>query len=226
VSPAGPVSPVSDIVRVLVVDDDALVRAGLTMMLDGANGIAVVGEAADGDQVPGAVDAHTPDVVLLDLRMPRVDGISALHRLRQRRDPPAVIVLTTFDTDENVLRALRAGANGFLLKDTPPERIVAAVRAVAAGEPILSPGITRRLMDRVAVEAGAYERARAALSALSPRESDVVLAVARGRTNAEIAGELFMSTATVKAHITHILTKLDLTNRTQIALLAHDAGLA
>jgi DNA-binding NarL/FixJ family response regulator len=226
VSPASPVSPASDIVRVLVVDDDALVRAGLTMMLDGANGIAVVGEAADGDQVPGAVDAHAPDVVLLDLRMPRVDGISALHRLRQRRDPPAVIVLTTFDTDDNVLRALRAGANGFLLKDTPPERIVAAVRAVAAGEPILSPGITRRLMDRVAVEAGAYERARAALAALSPRESDVVLAVARGRTNAEIAGELFMSTATVKAHITHILTKLDLTNRTQIALLAHDAGLA
>jgi DNA-binding NarL/FixJ family response regulator len=135
-------------------------------------------------------------------------------------------VLTTFDTDDNVLRALRAGANGFLLKDTPPERIVAAVRAVAAGEPILSPEITRRLMDRVAVEAGAYERARAAFAALSPRESDVVLAVARGRTNAEIAGELFMSTATVKAHITHILTKLDLTNRTQIALLAHDAGLA
>lgn len=221
-----PVSDASDTVRVLVVDDDALVRAGLTMMLDGANGIAVVGEAADGDQVPGAVDAHAPDVVLLDLRMPRVDGISALQRLRQRRDPPAVIVLTTFDTDDNVLRALRAGANGFLLKDTPPERIVAAVLAVAAGEPILSPGITRRLMDRVAVEAGAYERARAALVALSPRESDVVLAVARGRTNAEIAGELFMSTATVKAHITHILTKLDLTNRTQIALLAHDAGLA
>src|SRR5215470_1541191 len=213
-------------VRVLMVDDDALVRAGLTMMLDGANGITVVGEAADGDEVPAAVDAHHPDVVLMDLRMPRVDGIVATRRLRARPNPPDVIVLTTFDTDDNVVRALRAGASGFLLKDTPPERIVAAVRAVAAGEPILSPGITRRLMDRVAAEAGTYERARAALAALSPRESDVVLAVARGRTNAEIAGELLMSTATVKAHITHILTKLDLTNRTQIALLAHDAGLA
>jgi len=215
---------VSDAVRVLVVDDDALVRAGLTMMLDGTHGITVVGEAADGDEVPGAIDAHAPDVVLMDLRMPRVDGIAATKRLRGRRNPPEVIVLTTFDADDHVARALRAGASGYLLKDTPPERIVDAVRRVAAGDPILSPQITRRLMDRVATEAGAYERARAALSRLSPRERDVVLAVARGRTNAEIATELYMSVATVKAHISHILTKLDLANRTQIALLAHDAG--
>ena len=134
-------------------------------------------------------------------------------------------MLTTFDTDEHVLRALRAGASGFLLKDTPPARIVDAVHKVAAGDPILSPRVTRRLMDRVATEAGSYERARASLAKLSPREHDVVVAVAHGRTNAEIGRELFMSVATVKAHISHILTKLDLDNRTQIALLAHDAGL-
>ncbi len=215
----------SDTVRVLVVDDDALVRAGLAMMLDGAHGISVVGEAADGDEVPAAVDAHAPDVVLMDLRMPRVDGIVATGRLRARRRPPEVIVLTTFDTDDHVLRALRAGASGFLLKDTPPERIVDAIRRVAAGDPILSPQVTRRLMERVTAGATTYDRARTALAALSPRERDVVLAVGRGCTNAEIAGQLLMSVATVKAHITHILTKLDLGNRTQVALLAHDAGL-
>jgi DNA-binding NarL/FixJ family response regulator len=212
--------------RVLVVDDEALVRGGLTMMLDGVHGIAVVGEAADGDEVPAAADAHAPDVVLMDLRMPRVDGITATRRLRLRRDPPEVIVLTTFDADEDILRALRAGASGYLLKDTPPARIVAAVHSVSAGEPILSPGITRRLMDRAVTRAGAYERAREALAALSPRENDVVVAVARGRSNADIAAELHMSVATVKAHVSNVLDKLHLDNRTQIALLAHDAGLA
>ncbi|MEV4245620.1 response regulator transcription factor [Streptosporangium canum] len=212
--------------RVLIVDDDALVRAGLSMMLDGIHGIAVVGEAADGDEVPAAADAYAPDVVLMDLRMPRVDGITATRRLRGRRHPPEVIVLTTFDADENILRALRAGACGFLLKDTPPAQIVEAVRRVAAGDPVLSPRITRRLMDRAAVQAGTYQRARAALATLSPREHEVVLAVARGRTNAEIAAELSMKVTTVKAHVSHILSKLELDNRTQIALLAHDAGLA
>jgi DNA-binding NarL/FixJ family response regulator len=211
--------------RVLLVDDDALVRAGLSMMLHGADGIAVVGEAADGDQVPAAVDAHAPDVVLMDLRMPHVDGITATRRLRARPRPPEVIVLTTFDADENVLRALRAGASGFLLKDSPPGQIAEAIRRVAAGDPILSPKITRRLMDRAAAEAGTEERARRALQALSPREHDVVLAIAHGDTNAEIAAKLYMSVPTVKAHITHILTKLRLGNRTQIALLAHDANL-
>ena len=215
----------SDGVRVLVVDDDALVRAGLAMMLDGVHGITVVGEAADGDEVPDAIAAHAPDVILLDLRMPRVDGLTALGRLRRRPRPPEVIVLTTFDTDENVLRAVRLGAGGFLLKDSPPDEIVGAVRRVAAGDPILSPKVTRRLMDRVATQAGAYERARATLAALSPREREVVLAIAQGRTNAEIATALHMSVATVKAHVTHILTKLAVTNRTQIALLAHDADL-
>jgi DNA-binding NarL/FixJ family response regulator len=212
-------------VRVLVVDDDALVRAGLMMMLDGTGGIAVVAEAADGDQALEVAAAHPLDVVLMDLRMPRVDGITATRRLRARNNPPAVIVLTTFDTDENVLRALRAGASGFLLKDSPPARIVEAIVRVAAGDPILSPSITRRLMDRAVTESGSYDRARAALAALSPREQEVTMAVARGHTNAEIAAALAMSVATVKAHISRILTKLELGNRTQIALLAHDAGL-
>jgi len=212
--------------RVLIVDDDPLVRAGLSMMIDGAGGIEVVGEAADGAEVPAAADAHAPDVVLMDLRMPQVDGITATRRLRERADPPEVIVLTTFDTDENILHALRAGASGFLLKDTPPAKIVAAITAVSAGEPILSPQITRRLMDRTAMQAGAYEKARTALARLSPRENEVALAIARGSGNAEIATELYMTVATVKAHVSHILTKLDLDNRTQIALLAHDAGLA
>jgi DNA-binding NarL/FixJ family response regulator len=212
-------------IRVLLVDDDALVRAGLTMMLDGANGIEVVGEAADGDQVPAAVDAHAPDVVLMDLRMPRTDGIIATRRLRARPRAPEVIVLTTFDADENVLAGLRAGATGYLLKDSPPGQIVEAIHRVAAGDPILSPAITRRLMDRAVATSGTRERARAALAGLTPREHEVVIGIARGETNAEISARLFMSVATVKAHITHILTKLGLANRTQIALLAHDADL-
>jgi DNA-binding NarL/FixJ family response regulator len=196
------------------------------MMLDGDDGIAVVGEASDGDEVPAAADRHAPDLVLMDLRMPRVNGIIATRRLRSRPHPPEVVVLTTFDTDENVLRALRAGASGFLLKDSPPAQIIEAIHRVVAGDPILSPRITRRLMDRAATDAGTQERARAALAALSRREHEVVAAVAKGQTNAEIAAELYMSVATVKAHISRILTKLSLGNRTQIALLAHDAGLA
>jgi DNA-binding NarL/FixJ family response regulator len=212
-------------IRVLLVDDDALVRAGLTMMLDGANGIEVVGEAADGDQVSAAVDAHAPDVVLMDLRMPRTDGITATRRLRARSRAPEVIVLTTFDADENVLAGLRAGASGYLLKDSPPDQIVEAIHRVAAGDPILSPAITRRLMDRAVATSGTREQARSALAGLTPREHEVVVGIARGETNAEISARLFMSVATVKAHITHILTKLGLANRTQIALLAHDADL-
>jgi DNA-binding NarL/FixJ family response regulator len=212
-------------VKVLIVDDDALVRAGLTMMLDGVAGLRVVGEAADGTEVAAMVSQHHPDVVLMDLRMPKLDGINATRRLRARPDAPEVIVLTTFDADENVMRALRAGASGFLLKDTPPQRIVEAVRRVAAGDPILSPQITRRLMDRVAQQAGASEQAARSLAGLSPREREVVTAIAQGRTNAEIAESLAMGLATVKAHVSHIMTKLDLGNRTQIALLAHEAGL-
>ena len=213
------------VIRVLIVDDDALVRAGLTMMLDGAAGITVVGAATDGSEVAAALDAHPTDVVLMDIRMPGLNGIAATERVRARSAPPEVIVLTTFDTDQNVLHALRAGASGFLLKDAPPPTIVDAIRRVAAGDPILSPQITRRLMTRAAVEADTYSRAQDALSALSSREHDVAVAIGHGKTNAEIAGELYLSVATVKAHITRILTKLGAANRTQIALLVHDAGL-
>ncbi|GAA3391297.1 response regulator transcription factor [Cryptosporangium minutisporangium] len=217
-------------VRVLIVDDDAMVRAGLTLMLDGVaregRTIAVVGAVGDGADVPEAVSAHSPDVVLMDIRMPGVDGVTATRRLRRRPEPPEVVVLTTFDTDEHVLQALRAGAGGFLLKDTPPDQLVDAVLRVAAGDPMLSPQVTRKLIDRVAVEAGAFERARAALDGLSPREHDIVLAVATGKTNAQIAAELYVSVATVKSHLTRVLVKLGLDNRTQVALLAHDAGLA
>jgi DNA-binding NarL/FixJ family response regulator len=213
-------------VRVVVVDDQALVREGLMTLLEAAPDITPVAAAADGEEAVALSSRHRPDVVLMDLRMPRVDGITATRRLRARPHPPEVIVLTTFDADENVLRALRAGASGFLLKDSPPGHIAEAIRRVAAGDPILSPKITRRLMDLAAAEAGAQERARLALRDLSPREHEVVLAIARGRTNADIAAELYMSVPTVKAHITHILTKLQLGNRTQIALLAHDANLA
>jgi DNA-binding NarL/FixJ family response regulator len=211
---------------VLLVDDDALVRAGLSMMLNGADGLVVVGEAGDGDQVPAAVARHRPHVVLMDLRMPRVDGVTATGRLRAAPAPPEVIVLTTFDADENVLGALRAGASGFLLKDSPPAEIAAAIRRVAAGDPILSPAVTRRLMRRAVAQESTRERAGRQLSVLSPRELEVVKAIAAGQSNAEIAASLLMSVPTVKAHVTHILTKAGLTNRTQIALLAHDAGLA
>jgi DNA-binding NarL/FixJ family response regulator len=212
-------------IRVLIIDDDALVRGALRMMLSGSEAIEVVGEAGDGDEVAAAVAAHRPQVVLMDIRMPRLDGIAATAALRRRPDPPEVIVLTTFDADENVLRALRAGASGFLLKDTPPARIVEAVQRVAAGDPILSPAVTRRLIARVTVDRGTADRSRADFARLTEREADVVLAVARGRTNQEIADELYLSIATVKTHISHAMTKLDLANRTQLALLAHDAGL-
>ncbi|MFC3493772.1 response regulator [Glycomyces rhizosphaerae] len=215
----------ADVIRVLLVDDDALVRAGLSMMLDGVGDIAVVGEAGDGREAMTAVDAHSPDVVLMDLQMPHVDGITATRRLRARPRAPEVIVLTTFDTDENIVHALRAGAGGFLLKDTPPAQIAEAVTLVAAGNPMLSPGVMRRLMDRTVAQAGQYERARTALAALTPREHDVAVAIANGRSNAEIAAELLMSVTTVKSHVSAMLTKLGLDNRTQIALLAHDADL-
>jgi DNA-binding NarL/FixJ family response regulator len=219
---------VSGPVRVLIVDDDALVRAGLTMILSGAEDITVVGEAADGGEVPAAVAAHQPDVVLMDIRMPRVDGLAATEGLRRAATAPEVIVLTTFDADEFVLRALRAGASGFLLKDTPPLEILHAVRRVARGEAMLSPTVTRRLIAHVAAPGAGGGRGRAvtALEQLSEREREVALLLGQGRSNAEIAAELFMSVATVKAHVSRLLVKLDLNNRVQVALLVHDAGLA
>lgn len=212
-------------IRVLLVDDDPLVRAGLVMILSGTEDVRIVGEASDGAAVAAAVDAHRPDVVLMDIRMPRLDGLAATELLRRRPSPPEVIVLTTFDADEHVVRALRAGASGFLLKDTPPAEILRAVRLVAAGEPMLSPTVTRQLMAHVAGGAPPPRaHARARLDQLSDREREVAVLVGRGRSNAEIAGELYMSVATVKAHVSRILVKLELNNRVQVALLAHDAG--
>jgi DNA-binding NarL/FixJ family response regulator len=222
------VADVTGSVRVIVVDDDPLVRAAIAMILGPAPGVDVVGEAADGAEVLTAVDRYGPDVVLMDIRMPRVDGLTAIELLRARPHPPEIIVLTTFDADEYVLRALRAGASGFLLKDTPPAEILRAVAQVAAGEPILSPSVTRKLIAHISdTDAKARrQHARALLARLSEREREVAITVGQGRSNAEISSELFMSVATVKQHVSRILTKLDLNNRTQIALLAHDAGMA
>jgi DNA-binding NarL/FixJ family response regulator len=213
-------------IRVLLVDDDALVRSGLKMMLAGAAQLEVVGEAADGRGVLAAVDLHHPDVVLMDIRMPRVDGIAATRLLRTQPRPPAVIVLTTFDADALVVRALQAGAAGFLLKDTAPAEIVRAIELVHAGEGGLSPAMARRLIALVAGDGAAARRrqqARDRLATLTVREREVAIAVGQGHSNAEIAGELHMSLATAKAHVSRLLTKLDAGNRVQIALLVQEA---
>lgn len=214
-------------IRVLLVDDDPLVRAGLSFMMGGAEDIEIVGEAADGGEVEALVDRTRPDVVLMDIRMPTVDGLAATETLRRRADAPQVVVLTTFHADEQVLRALRAGAAGFVLKDTPPAEILAAVRRVAAGDPVLSPAVTRQLMEHAAGTAADTRRAHARerIAALNDREREVAVAVGRGLANAEIATRLFMSVATVKTHVSRTLAKLGLNNRVQLALLAHDAGL-
>jgi DNA-binding NarL/FixJ family response regulator len=215
------------VIRVLLVDDDALVRSGLKMMLSGAEGVEVVGEAEDGREVLGALDRHRPDVVLMDIRMPVVDGIAATRLVREQPDAPAVVVLTTFDADELVLRALQAGASGFLLKDTPPPEIVRAIERVHAGDAMLSPGVTRQLIALVASDGEAARRAaraRGLLEELSGREREVALAVGQGKANAEIGAELHMSVPTVKAHVSRLLMKLEADNRVQIALLVQEAS--
>jgi len=214
-------------IRVLIVDDDPLVRSGLAMMLREFEDLEVVGVAGDGDEASEAVRRHTPQVVLMDIRMPRTDGLTATERLRAMSDPPEVIVLTTFDTDAHIRRAMRVGASGFLLKHTPPDRIAEAIRLVASGEPMLSPDVLRRVMSIAAEPDPDPRRQRAGrslekLSKLSASERQVADLVGQGLTNAEIGERLRMSTATVKGHVSRILTKLDLTNRVQIALLIHD----
>ncbi len=212
-------------VRVLIVDDDALVRSGLTMMLGGADSVEVVGEAQDGSEVLGAIDRHRPDVLMLDLRMPKVDGLGTLALLRGQPQPPAVIVLTTFDTDEHVLQALRQGAAGFLVKDTPPAEIVRAIELVAGGESMLSPTVTRRLIDHLAADGPGDERRRAAdqLRQLSPRDLQIADAIAQGKSNAAIAADLHLSVATIKSHVSAMLATLQLENRVQLALLVQEA---
>ena len=212
-------------IRLLIVDDDPLVRSALTFMLGGQPDLEVVGEAGDGLAGLDAAADLRPDVVLMDIRMPRMSGLDATRRLLAGEDPPRVIVLTTFDADEYVAEALAAGADGFLLKDTAPPQVVDAIRKVADGEPMLSPAVTRSLIRQVAGTTRSTT-AVARLADLTERERDVALAVGRGLSNAQIAAELYLSVPTVKAHVSRLFDKLGVTNRVQIALCVHDAGLA
>ncbi len=213
-------------IKVLLVDDDALVRAGLRTILSSADDLDVVGEVSDGSGAVAAVRGHRPDVVMMDIRMVEMDGITATAALRRLVDPPQVIVLTTFQADEQVLNALRAGASGFLVKDTPPAEIINAVRLVASGDAIISPSVTRTLLTHVGSGPAAERRRNAAqrLLTLTDREREVATAVETGASNAEVATALYMSEATVKAHVSRLFTKLGVANRVQIAILVHDAN--
>ncbi len=217
----------SEPIRVLVVDDHALFRRGLEMVLEQESDIEVVGEASDGAEAVASASQTLPDIVLMDVRMPRVDGLAATALVTALPDPPRVIVLTTFGLDDYVFRALETGASGFLLKDTPPRELVEAVRVVAAGDAMLSPGVTRSLIEHVAMTGGSARR-QAALARLDPltdREREVLVAVGSGLSNAEIGRSLYLSEATVKTHVSRLLLKLGCSNRVQAAILAHDAGL-
>jgi DNA-binding NarL/FixJ family response regulator len=216
---------VISVIRVLLVDDDPLVRAGLKLMLRGAADIEVVGEVEDGSGVAASVRRHMPDVVLMDIRMPVMDGIAATRALTGRDTTARVIVLTTFDTDRLVVEAMRAGAAGYLLKHTEPEQIVQALRSAARGEPALSPAAARALVEHAAAGSGVRsEQAARQFALLSERERQIAMAVAEGLSNAEIGARLHLSAGTVKAHLSSALAKLDLDNRIQLALLAHDAN--
>ena len=218
----------ADMTRVLICDDDALVRAGLTLMLGEETRVEVVGEVGNGREALEAVQAGGVDLVLMDLRMPVMDGIDATRAIVELDRGTKVIVLTTFDADDYVVRALAAGAHGFLLKDTPPSQIAEAIGSVSSGEPALSPGVTRRLIEQVTEGRGSDPRSAQAnerLARLTGRERDVAVAIARGGSNAEIAAELHVSLATVKAHISHVFDKLGTVNRVQVAICVHDAGL-
>jgi DNA-binding NarL/FixJ family response regulator len=213
-------------IRVVVADDQALVRGGFALVLASDPRIEVVGEASDGVEALSVVRATRPDVVLMDIRMPRMDGIEATRHLTSspHTGQVKVLVLTTFDDDESVLEALRAGAGGFLLKDTTPAELIHAVTVVAGGDALLAPGITRRLIRRV-LAAEPAPAAEVTLPALTPREQEVLVAVAGGLSNVEIAEQLVVSYSTVKAHVSHLLTKLDARDRAQLVMLAHRSGL-
>jgi DNA-binding NarL/FixJ family response regulator len=214
-------------IRVLLVDDEELVRFGLRTVLEAAGDFEVVGEAGDGAAGVRAARELKPDVVLTDIRMPGMDGLTATKQILALPDPPQVAVLTTFHVDEYVYAALAAGAAGFLLKDTPPREIAAAVRAVADGTATLSPAVTATLIASYVDRRAAPRRARALqrVAALSDREREVLALLGSGESNAELARRLFVSEATVKTYVSRLLTKLDLANRTQAAILAHEAGL-
>ncbi|HEX3751745.1 MAG TPA: response regulator transcription factor [Streptosporangiaceae bacterium] len=216
--PTGPI-------RVLVVDDQELVRSGFCVILDAADGIAVAGEAANGEAAVAAVADTRPDVVLMDIRMPGMDGLEATRVITSAQLAPKVVILTTFDLDDYVYEALRAGASGFLLKDSPRHDLIAAVRAAAAGDALLAPSVTRTLIEAFAHRPAAATPAPSRVASLTARERDVLLLLARGRSNAEIAAALFVSEATVKTHVGNVLAKLGLRDRVQAVILAYETGL-
>jgi len=212
-------------IRVVIVDDQALVRTGMRMVVDSQDDLRVVGEAGDGVEALELLRATTADIVLMDVRMPRLDGVEATRQLLTRAHAPRVIVLTTFDLDEHAFAALQAGASGFLLKDAPAEDLLAAIRTVHAGDAVLAPSATRRLLDHVASQlpTGMVQPDR--FARLTEREREVLLEVARGASNAEIASRLFLSEATIKTHVGRMLTKLGLRDRVQPVVLAYESGL-
>ncbi|WP_024804861.1 response regulator transcription factor [Nocardia sp. BMG51109] len=212
-------------ISVLVVDDQELMRAGLKMVLGAHPDVQVVGEAGNGAAAVTAARELRPDVVLMDVRMPVVDGVTATGQILESDCGSRVLVMTTFDLDEHALGALRAGASGFLLKDTPPEDLISAIRSVAAGDAVVSPKVTKRLLDRLIADDPAHMRDPSVLDVLTVREREVLEQIAAGRSNAEIAGELYLSEATVKTHVGRVLTKLDLRDRVQAVVLAYETGL-
>ena len=223
-------------IRVLVVDDQELVRSGFCVILDAADGITVVGEAANGEAAVSQVAAHEPDVVLMDIRMPGMDGLEATRLITGGAPaarsagsgpatPPKVVMLTTFDLDDYVYEALRAGASGFLLKDSPRHDLIAAVRAAAAGDALLAPSVTRRLIEAFARRPPETSPSPSQLASLTAREREVLLLLARGRSNSEIAAKLFVSEATVKTHVGNLLAKLGLRDRVQAVILAYETGI-
>ena len=212
-------------IRVVIVDDQALVRGGFRLILETQKDLQVVGEAENGLQALDRVRELSPDVVLMDVRMPELDGIDATRRVLQLPDPPKVLILTTFDADEYVYDAMKAGASGFLLKDVRPEQLAESVRVVAAGEALLAPAITRRLVEQFVRRPPPGAKSPARLEDLTAREMDVLRLVARGASNSEIGQALFVSEATVKTHVTHILAKLGLRDRVQAVVLAYETGL-
>lgn len=210
-------------IRVLVVDDQAMVRAGLRLILDGQADIEVVGEAADGEEAQVAVRRDHPDLVLMDIRMPRLDGIAATRKLIEHDPAVRVLVVTTFDADQYVFEALRAGASGFILKDSSPEQLVAAVRLIAAGDALLAPARTRRLIETQVRPKPSVDSSL--IGTLTDREREVLVLMARGLDNSQIAAELFISDATVRTHIGHVLSKLNSRSRVQAVVVAYESGL-
>jgi len=213
-------------VRVLLADDQALVRSGFRKLLEAEPGIEVVAEAADGLEAVERARLHRPDVVLMDIRMPRLDGLQATGRIVAAASPsPRILMLTTYDLDEYIFEALKAGASGFLLKDSPAEELVAAIHVVAAGEALLAPSVTRRLIEAFVSVPRVSPEAKRQLDGLTPRESEVLHLVARGLSNAEIAEELHLGEATVKSHVGNLLMKLEVRDRVQAVVLAYESGL-